>query len=155
MTLAFDATAFRTQLPNLFADPPFTDGLLEVFWDTAICYISPESNNFLDDTCLRQAINLMTAHLATQNQQAQGSAPGGGGGQTGFVENATIDKVSVTVQTFDNPSKFQYWLNQTPFGMQLYALLHAAAAGGFYVGGFNELGSFRRARGIFTPSLGS
>lgn len=141
----FDADLFRAQFPNQFPNPPNTDEILELYWDIAICYISNNAAGRLTEDCRRQAINLMTAHLIQIADNATS------GQQSGFVESASIDKISVKVQTFQNKNQFQWFLNQTPYGQQLYAMLFLATVGGFMAGAFNELGSFRRAGGVFSP----
>ena len=145
-TLLFDVDDFRAQFPGLFPDPPNTDELIEIFWGAAICYVSPETEGALSADCRRQVLNLVTAHLITLSASAQA------GNQPGFVVSASIDKISVTLQAPPTKTAFQFFLNQTPFGVQAYALLYAHGAGGAYHGGLNELGSFRRAGGRFSPS---
>ena len=144
-TLLFDVDDFRAQFPGLFPDPPNTDALIEIFWDAAICYVSPETEGALSAECRRDVLNLVTAHLITLSESAQA------GNQPGFVVSASIDKISVTVQAPPSKTAFQFFLNQTPFGVKAYALLYAHGVGGSYHGGFNELGSFRRAGGVFSP----
>jgi len=144
-TIEFNADDFRAQFPNQFPDPPNTDVFIELFWNSAICYISNEDDGSITGACRRQLLNLMTAHLITvANKTTDGE-------QAAFVKSATIDKITVTVQEFENKNQLQTFLNQTPYGQQVYALLYARTVGGFYFGGSNELGSFRRAGGVFFP----
>lgn len=144
-TIVFDVDAFRAQFPGLFPDPPNTDAFIEIFWDAAICYVSNSTVGSLSEACRRQVLNLVTAHLITLMESSVA------GNQPGFVTSASIDKISVSIAAPTNKSAFQFFLNQTPFGIQAYAMLFAASAGGFYSGGRNELGSFRRSGGIFSP----
>jgi hypothetical protein len=44
---------------------------------------------------------------------------------------------------------WQYWLNTSPYGMQLLALLQAKGVGGLYVGGLPERDAFRKVYGVF------
>lgn len=143
-TILFSAAEFRTQFPGQFLDPPNTDTLLEVYWNTAICYVSADTGGPLSVECRRRVINLVTAHLITIAEQTTA------GEQAGFVDSASIDKISVSVQTFANQTQFQWFLSQTPYGQQAYAILQAQGRGSYY-GGLNELGSFKRAGGEFTP----
>jgi len=147
-TITFDADDFREQFPNQFDNPPNTDAILELYWDTATCYVSCEvvSCDPLSAECRQDVINLVTAHLITIADAATL------GLQSGFVESATEDKISVTMQSFDSQTQFQWFLNQTPYGQQAYALLYVQGAGGTYHGGFGELAAFRRAGGAFIPS---
>lgn len=150
-TIEFDAALFRAQFVGQFTNPPYTDSLLETYWSIGTCYVSDSDTQlFLSTACRRVALNFITAHLLTLNIAANtGSAdtlP-----QTAFVESSSIDKISVSVQSFTNQDQYEWWLNQTPYGQQLLALLAASAVGGAYFGGVNELGSFRRAAGQFIP----
>jgi len=148
--LAFSAAEFRAQFPGQFLTE--SDAILELYWDTAVCYVSPDdSAGIMSSDCRRTALNLMTAHLIT----VAGAATIGM--QSGFIESGTIDKVSVNVQAYPPTSQYQWFFNQTPYGVQLYALLSAQIVGGLYVDPFRkaELGSFRRAGGEFFPSSGA
>lgn len=143
--IEFDVDAFRAQFPGLFPNPPNTDAFIEIFWDAAICYVSNSTVGSLSEACRRQVLNLVTAHLITLMESSVA------GNQPGFITSASIDKISVSILAPPNKNAFQVFLNQTPFGIQAYAMLFAAGVGGFYAGGFNELGSFRRASGAFVP----
>ena len=145
--LQFDVVSFRAQFPGLFPDPPNTDSFINVLWDAAICYVSPQTGGFLSDDCLRQVLNLVTAHLIALIESSQA------GNQAGFIVSGSIDNISVTISAPSSKSGYQFFLNQTQFGIQAYSMLYAAGVGGFFYGGFNELGSFRRAGGVFIPPL--
>lgn len=147
-TLAFDVAAFRAQFPGLFPDPPNTDSFIEIFWDSATCYVSTSTAGSLSEACRRQVLNLVTAHLITLMESSVA------GNQGGFVTTASIDKISVTIQPPDSKGAFRFFLNQTQFGIQAQAMLFAASVGGIYIRGSSrsELGSFRRAGGDFVPS---
>ena len=84
------------------------------------------------------ALSLMTAHLLGISVSANA------GQNSGVVISATIDKVTVGLMAPPAGNNWQYWLNQTPYGQQLLALLSAASAGGFYVGGNPVVSNFRR-----------
>lgn len=145
-TLAIDIAAFRAQFPGQFPVPSQTDAKIQILWDIAICYISDIDEGVLQGDCRRKAINYVVAHLITLNDKATaGQAPG-------FLESATIDKISVSIQSFESKTQFAWWMNQTIFGQAAYAMLQAKGAGGRYAAsGSNELGAFRRAEGLFIP----
>ena len=68
----------------------------------------------------------MTAHLlALSVMIASGNTPG-------VMVAATIDKISITLEPPPAPNAWQYWLQTTPYGQQLLALLQVASVGGFY-----------------------
>ena len=150
--IAFDIVSFRNQFTNQFPDPPYSDALIESTWNVATCYVSnSDTGCFLKTDCRIVAINLMTAHLLTLNIASNPTGTQPTIPQNGFVESSTIDDVTVSIQSFNTQSEFVWWLNQTAYGQQLAALLSKASSGGLYVGGYNELGSFRRAGGNFVP----
>jgi hypothetical protein len=121
---------------------------VEAQWNIATCYITTENYGCLTDSCRAFAINAMTAHLFQLGSNSENTAPGGN--STGFVQSATVDKVSVTRQAPpENGSQFHFWLNQTPYGSQLLALLKAKSVGGGYVGGLPERTGFRKIGGVF------
>lgn len=142
-TLTFDVTLFRQQFPA-FADPTaFPDAQLQMYWDMATCFMSDEDYGWLNGACRQLALNMMTAHLTATSVLIAN-------GQTSIlVQGATIDKVTVTLKPPETPNEWRWWLNTTPYGMQLLTLLSANSVGGFYIGGLPELAAFRRIGGIF------
>jgi hypothetical protein len=85
----------------------------------------------------------MTAHLAAISVLiAAGQIPG-------LVQNATIDKITVGLTPPPIPNQFQWWLNITPYGQQLLAMLQVNSVGGFYIGGLPERSAIRKVYGIF------
>lgn len=141
--IVFDSAAFRAMFPA-FSDPAkYPDLVLQMYWDMATAYVSNKTGG-----CYTQslkpgqqtlALNLMTAHIAFLM-----TAAASGQGSGGVVTGATIDKVSVTIEPPPSSNNWQYWLNQSPYGQQLLALLHSAGVGGFYFGGFPTVNNLRR-----------
>jgi len=145
--IAFNFALFQGQFPE-FVDPPYTSILVEAQWNIATCYISVKNCGSLTDACRAFAINAMTAHLF-KLQTNSANVPSGGK-STGFVQQANIAQISVSiVAPPTNASQFHWWLNQTAYGQQLLALLKAKSVGGLYVGGRAELSSFRKSGGVF------
>lgn len=144
----FNIPSFRQQFKQFSDAIAFTDMTLQAYWDTASQYIANQTQSLLiggmTNPQLLLALNLMTAHIA-----ALGVMIADGNGQVpGMVTGATIDKVSVTLEPPPFESQFQWWLNLTPYGQQLLALLQVQSVGGVYIGGALELAGMRRARGI-------
>ncbi len=142
--LIFDVEQFRLEFPA-FANPTdFPEETLQMYWDSATCYISDCANyGWLVNGCRQQALNLMTAHLAALAVLiAMGKNPG-------YVQNATIDKISVGLTPPPIKNEYQWWLMSTPYGTRLYALLSAKSVGGWYIGGSPESAGFRKVGGIF------
>jgi hypothetical protein len=138
-----DVTVFRQTFPT-FADPViYPDGTIATWWDIAACSMYPDDTCVIRGDCLQTALMLMTAHIGQlMTNVAAGSTVAGG------VNSATIDKVAVsfTVPPFKNG--WQFWLSQTPYGLLLWGMLQAKAAGGFYIGGAPERAAFRRVGGV-------
>lgn len=142
-TIEFDVDQFREAFPAFADETTYPDATLQMYWDTATCYVSNEDYGCLTGDCRRQAINLMTAHLCTISTMVQsGKTPK-------FVQSSTIDKVSVSVTPPPNKDQYSWWLSLTPYGAQLQALLGANIAGGLYIGGRPEKAAFRKVGGFF------
>lgn len=139
--IEFDLNAFRAAFPAFATTPVPT---LNLYWDFATDFITNELPQCGVATKIQtRFINLMAAHLLELSVQiAAGDTPG-------ITTGATVDKVSVTIQPPPERNQWQYWLNQTPYGQQLLALLQVQSAGGFYVGGSPVTAGFRREGGRF------
>lgn len=143
----FDPAAFRLLFPA-FADPiVYPDDMLAGYYVVAQCFITPSCLWCCPDDCLGVALNLLTAHLLATTGGPVAAAIGG----TGVVSAATIDKVTVSRAVPTVRGAWQQWLIQSPYGMQLLALLQTKAAGGWYVGGSLDRHSIRQAGGSFRP----
>ena len=142
-TLTFDVTLFRQQFPA-FADPvAFPDAMLQMYWDMATCYMSDEDYGYLSGMCRQLGLNLLTAHLVATSVLIAA-------GQTSIlIQGSTIDKITVTLKPPETPNEFRWWLNTTPYGMQLLTLLEMNSVGGFYIGGLPETVAFRRVGGFY------
>jgi hypothetical protein len=128
-TIAFDVEAFRAAFPAFADATTYPDDLLQGYWDTAIVFISDNTYGRWSIAQRTRALNLMTAHLAALGTiMTTGQTPG-------FVTSATIDKVSVSLSVPSSKTEFKYWLNLTPYGQQLAALMSMLAVGGAYYGG--------------------
>ena len=121
---------FRTLFSNYASPTVFPLILIQAYWDTASVYINPNYYNIIGGFTLAQqtqCLNLMTAHLLFLfNLINTNQTPG-------IVTQATIDKISVTLQPPPEVNQWQFWLNQTPYGQQLLSLLQVVSAGGVYV----------------------
>jgi uncharacterized protein DUF4054 len=139
----FDVTKFRLTYPA-FADPlKYPDALLQQNFDFSGCYVTNDNYGWLRGDCRYNALTLMTAHLtALYDINKSGQI-------AGQIQDATIDKISVSLTPPPNPNEWQWWLSQTGYGQQLLALLQVNSAGGFYIGGLPEKSGFRKVGGIF------
>lgn len=138
--ITFNVTAFRAQFKAFENDVAYPTPILQGWWDLATNYISNLNYGWLNGSRRAQALNLMTAHLLAINEMiSNGQAPV-------FVKGATIDKISVTLEPPPVKSQFAWWLNNTPYGQQLYALLYISGVGGMYIGGSAQRAAFEGGR---------
>lgn len=141
--ITFNVTAFRAMFPAFANAITYPDLRLQSYWDMGTCYISDLDYGWLQGACRTSALNLMCAHLvALSDIIASGETPG-------LVNSAGTDKVSVSLTPPPVKNQWQWWLNLTPYGAQLLALLTMQSAGGFYIGGLPEKSAFRKVGGIF------
>lgn len=148
MNWTFDIAAFRVSFPEFANITNFPDELLQADWNNATCYITPNVYNYgrLSGDCQYFALTLMTAHLAKSalilsNSNYQ-QVPG-------LMQQATIGQVSVSLTPPKLQNQWQWWLQTTPYGQQLLALLQVKSVGGFYSGGSPERSAFRGVNGGF------
>ncbi|HZZ80030.1 MAG TPA: DUF4054 domain-containing protein [Gemmataceae bacterium] len=128
--ISFNPTAFRALFPAFANTVTYPDAQVQAYWDTATAYVSNRSGGcYTGGLSLPQqtlALNQMTAHLlCISGMIASGNTPG-------VTVGATIDKISVTLEPPPAPNQWQYWLQTTPYGQLLLALLQVASVGGFY-----------------------
>jgi hypothetical protein len=128
--IQYNDAAFRALFPAFANMTAFSQATLQAYWDSATAYISNRNGGcYWGGMTLAQqtlALNQMTAHLvALSGLIASGQTPG-------LLVGATVDKISVTIEPPPSPNQWQYWLQTTPYGQQLLALLQVASVGGFY-----------------------
>lgn len=128
-TVALDITSFRTRFIAFANETKYPDATITATWDTATIYVSDATNDCFDEKKLELALQQMTAHLLFIQDIIST------GGTSGTVTSSSIGSVSVTVTAPKNNDEFEFWLNQSPYGQQLLALLNTICVGGFYIGG--------------------
>lgn len=107
--------------------------VVELFIKRAGCYISTYNYGVLRNDCRKLAIEYMTAHLLTLNNNIKNGNTTGG-----QVASTSIDKVSVSLTPPPTNNLYQYWLGQTTYGLTLLALLKAKAPAGVFSGGIPQ-----------------
>ena len=128
--IQYNDANFRALFPAFADMTTYPQAVLQLYWDNATAYVSNQYGGcyVMGMTLAQQtlAVNQMTAHLvALANLIATGQTPG-------IMTGATIDKISVTLEPPPIPNQWQYWLQTTPYGQQLLALLQVSSAGGFF-----------------------
>jgi hypothetical protein len=139
----FDSVAFRAQFPAFTSTTKYPDEQLSGYFTMATLYIFPKDWGGVCGERLQLCLNLMTAHLAWLNQLIVA-----GNTSAAPVAGASIDKVSVSLVAPESKSAWTYWLNTTPYGKQLLALLRLLSRGGGIVGGSPEGLAFRGVFGV-------
>lgn len=137
----FDLGSFSAACPALAAADP--DQLAATF-NTSTVIMTKWDGCLLAGDRLQLALNLLTGHL-TQTAALLAA----GQSTVAPVTSATQGSVSVSMMPPPATSGWQYWLSTTPYGIQLWALLSMAGAGGFLIGGSLERKAFRKAGGVF------
>lgn len=145
-TIAFDPATFRATFGQFASPVTFPDSLLNLNFGLATGYVSPDTFGDMPVLARTSALNLMTAHITAIGVLI---AQNGYQGQVGVVTGAQVDRVNITLQPPPARSQWAWWLNTTPYGAQLSALLEAQAVGGMFVGGLPERAAFRRVGGGF------
>ena len=131
--IQYNDAAFRALFPTYANANNYPVPVIQANWNSATLYISNRYTgscwNRLTLAQQTQAINLMTAHLLyVAGQIAAGKT-------SVVVAGATIDKIALTLEPPPAANQWQWWLNTSPFGIQLLALLQVASVGGFYFPG--------------------
>ncbi|QDH49585.1 hypothetical protein KYLE_37 [Pantoea phage Kyle] len=150
----FDIPQFRLRFPEFSDTTVYSDIKLEAFWDMSSVFISLDGSpcRVLTGKQLALALQLMTAHLLSLAvQAASDSATGsaGTGESGGFVVSASVGDISVTKLAPPATDGWQFWLNGSPYGTELWALLGLLAVGGLSYGGLPEREGFRKIGGVF------
>ena len=133
---SFNYASFTTQFPAFATSP--NQATLQQYFNTAGLYVANSNYGFLAAAgATLQCLYLLTAHLAyIGNQIAAGQTPG-------VTIEASIDKISVGLQQAVLKNQWQYWLQSSPYGQQLLALLQVQSVGGFSVPGGMWRAGFR------------
>lgn len=140
-----DIATFRLLFPAFISETLYPDATLNLYYGVAGDYISQEDSAVggLSGHSLDYALNLLTAHLSFLAVKSKS------GKMSGVASAVSVDAVSVTLVPPPVKSAFQFWLSQSPYGLELYGFLNFKSAGGWTVGGSPETGAFRKVAGIF------
>ena len=127
ITLTVDG--FRSDFVEFSNTETYSNELISSFINRSYGYISRNVYGILSEADRKLALELMTAHLLTINSKISSNTA------TGQIASTSIDAISVSLVAPVNKNAWQYWLNSTPYGQQLLALLQAHAPAGIYDGG--------------------
>lgn len=146
MEHTLNLTAFRLMFPAFADATKFPDEYIQIQWTAATGFLGSYDGCLLAGDALQLALNYLTAHLMQSNVLL---LAGGPSATVGVTIGATIDKITVSMAPPPAKNGWQWWLLTTPYGAQLWALLSAKSAGGFYFGGLPERRGFRKVYGTF------
>jgi hypothetical protein len=139
----FDVTQFRIDYPQFSNSTTFPDVTLTSYWYQGFGIVSSRNYGYLEGLARFRALNLITAHLSAISAIIAA-------GRTPYImASATISSESISLDPPPKPDQFQWWLNTTPYGQQLLAMLQVKATGGIYIGGSPVRSGFRQFRGGF------
>ena len=140
----FDGATFRVRFPAFSDTARFPNATLESCWDRAGCYVDNATGSDIGDSCRRNLVELMAAHLC------QLGVIIGNGKTPGIKTSASVGGVSVSIQAPPvGSSQWAWWLNLTAYGQQFQACLSGLVAGGRYLFGRRERSAFRKVGGGF------
>jgi hypothetical protein len=137
--MSLSLASFFTQFPELAATP---DDSVTMFYDVATNYISAEDYGWLNGGSRSHALMLLTAHMINLSCQTNNG--------TGILISAGEGSVNAAFMPPVVKSALSYWLNQSPYGQRLLALLSIKAVGGIYSSGSMATSNIRKFNGSFT-----
>ena len=137
-------SSFRSMFPAYVSETTYPDMVINAWYAAAGAYISQDDNpTGLTGPVLDLALQLLTAHLLRIASQMTS------GQDVGFIQSATTEDVTTALAVPPFKSGWEYWLSSTGYGLELWSLLQAGAAGGWSVGGGPETNAFRKVAGFF------
>jgi len=140
MTLTPTVYGFKLQFPEFNA---IADGTVQLQLDTAQEYVSNQDYGYITGNKRIYAINLVAAHLLKISLAIASGQP------IQAVLSATEGAVTVNFVPPPVKNGWQWWLNATPYGQSLLAMLSAASAGGWYAGAASNRAGIRKPNGTF------
>ena len=143
--MALNIAEFRALFIQFSSELKYPSAQLNAQYAAAGNYMSQTDSVYggMTGDALSYALQLLTCHLLVISEKAAGGAP------AGFITSASEGDVSISVAPPPMASGWRAWLASTTYGLHLWALLSAKAAGGFTIGGLPERRAFRKAGGTF------
>lgn len=136
-------STLRLMYPYFANETAYPDVVLQLQLDASQDYISPYVCDYMSLSARTRATYLMACHLQSITDKINN------GESTDLITSTIIDKITVTATPPTFKNQFQHWLNTTPYGKELLALLQMKSVGGMYYGGSPERSAFRKMDGTF------
>ena len=123
--MQFDVTEFRELFPAFADTAQYPDAVLSGYFSSAVCTLGEVWGV---TACSLRALYLLTAHFAALSGMVVS-----GGVTVGPVTSSTVGGVSVTISGPTVRNAWQGWLSNTPYGIELWAMLSVRSAGGWHI----------------------
>ena len=152
-----DTSEFLSYFPEFTTENGYTVKMIEAIGKRVRLFVPYQQCDNLDGEDRTYARSLLMAHMLMLCKKQQDSMNMGGNAQTGasggtsvgamggsgILQSASVGGVSVSMQIPQSQSAWEFWLNQTPYGIefQAYTSLHAPV--GVYCEGDDLRGCLR------------
>lgn len=130
--MELDIATFRSMFAAYADETAYPDATLNTWYPVGKCYIK-DNDCVLPEECRAIALMTMLAHLLyIQDQVSAGNV-------ARVITSASEGDVSVSLSEPPSSSNFEYWINASPYGPQILAMLEIEFGGGFYAGGSQRM----------------
>ena len=137
-----NTTTFREQFEAYSDEDDYPDSTLTTQYSIGKIYLQ-DNNCLLSSDAMSYILDLMLAHLLyIKDLSDQGN-------RAGVVTSVSEGDVSASLAEPPISDNWSYWLNSSPYGIQILTMLEIALASGLYIGGSTERRGFRKANGGF------
>ena len=135
-TISITVSDIRETFGAFIDAAAYPDAMIENCIEMSTCFISNVASGCsgVSWQCRANMMELMTCHLLSMLTSAANSGTNGGQTSSGMVVSASIGDVHVSTAVPENKTQLQWYLNQTPYGQQLYALLSIKVSPLYYGG---------------------
>lgn len=145
-----DADMFLAFFPEFSEENGYSVRMIEAMGKRVRFFVTYEQCDNLDGEDRNYARSLLMAHMLVLHKRQQDSmnmgknAPQGGAsggtnigslGGIGILTNASVGGVSVGMQIPTSQSAWEFWLNQTPYGIEYQAYMSSHVPVGLYCEG--------------------
>jgi len=153
-----DADMFLAFFPEFSTENGYSVKMIEAMGKRVRMFVTYQQCDNLDGEDRNYARSLLMAHMLVLHKKQQDSMSGGkssqqggasGGtnvgqlGGNGILTSASVGGVSVSMQIPQSQSAWEFWLNQTPYGIEYQAFMSSHVPVGIYCEGDDLRGCLR------------
>ncbi|MBP5789225.1 MAG: DUF4054 domain-containing protein [Neisseriaceae bacterium] len=131
MSVSVTVAELKLAFPEFSDSTKYPDAYVQRFITMATMYISTVSGVIRDNVRVL-AIEYMACHLMTLSAVDGAGNAQGDGNAGGILASAHIESVSVAFQGVIASDAFEQWIQSTPYGKMLWALLSVNNPTGIY-----------------------